>query len=72
MNGIANFFKESYIELVSKVTWPSWKELQSSSILVLVGTIIIASVVFIMDYVFGINSATSLWRGFLGWIYEII
>jgi preprotein translocase subunit SecE len=72
MSGIINFVKESYEEMTTKVTWPSWKELQSSSILVMVASVIIASVVFLMDYIFGINSATALWKGVLGWIYYLI
>jgi len=72
MSSLVNFVKESYVEMTTKVTWPTWKELQSSSILVMVASVIISTVVFLMDYTFGINSATALWRGVLGWIYEII
>ncbi len=43
--------KESYNELVNKVTWPSWPNLQSSTILVLIASLIIALLVFIMDSV---------------------
>jgi len=43
------YFKESYNELIHKVTWPSWEELQSSAILVMVATIIIALIIAIMD-----------------------
>jgi preprotein translocase subunit SecE len=32
-----------------KVTWPSWKELQGSALLVMVASLIIALVVAIMD-----------------------
>ena len=32
-----------------KVTWPSWKELQSSAILVMVASLIIALVIALMD-----------------------
>ena len=41
--------KESYNELINKVSWPSWPELQSSTILVLIASLIIALLVFIMD-----------------------
>jgi len=41
--------QESYRELVHKVTWPSWKELQGSAILVMVASLIIALVVAVMD-----------------------
>jgi len=49
---INTYFKESYNELVHKVTWPSWKELQSSALIVMVASIIIALVIFVMDLAF--------------------
>lgn len=72
MSGLINFAKESYDEMTTKVTWPTWKDLQSSSLLVLVASVIISLIVFLMDYIFGINSEQSIWRGVLGWIYELI
>ena len=51
MAAVVEYIKESYIELTQKVTWPTWKELQSSAILVLVAAIIIALVIFGMDQV---------------------
>ena|GEM_PF-15084 len=70
-------FKESYDELVHKVTWPSWKQLQSSSILVLIASLIIAGIIFVMDYVFGVQvvevgSDGFQWRGILGFIYDLL
>jgi len=49
MNKIANYFKESYLELQEKVTWPSWANLQQSTVIVLVATIIITALVWVMD-----------------------
>jgi len=46
------YFEETYKELVYKVTWPSWNELQSSAIVVMIASIIIALIVFIMDKTF--------------------
>jgi preprotein translocase subunit SecE len=46
---LKGYFKESYTELIHKVTWPTWSELQNSGILVLVATLIIAIIVAIMD-----------------------
>jgi preprotein translocase subunit SecE len=46
---IINYFKESYNELVHKVTWPSWDELQSSAIIVMISTLIIAIIIALMD-----------------------
>jgi preprotein translocase subunit SecE len=50
MNKIATYFKESYHELLQKVTWPSWTQLQQSTVIVLVATIIITAMVSIMDF----------------------
>jgi len=51
-NKVANYFQETYNELIHKVSWPSWADLQSSSIVVLVASLIIALVVFAMDFSF--------------------
>jgi len=51
MAAIVEYVKESYIELTQKVTWPTWRELQSSAVLVVVAALIIAVVIFGMDYV---------------------
>jgi preprotein translocase subunit SecE len=49
MANVSTYIKESWEELTEKVTWPTWRELQSSAILVLVASIIIALVIFVMD-----------------------
>lgn len=69
------YLQEAYDELVHKVTWPTWKELQSSSILVLIASIIIALLVFAMDWIFGVNAVQAggvTWKGVLGYIYEML
>ncbi len=53
MDGVSEYIKESYIELTQKVTWPTWKELQSSAILVLIAAVIIALLIFGMDQAIG-------------------
>ena len=50
MRRIIYYFQEAFQELVHKVTWPTWKELQSSAIVVIVATIIISLIIFVMDY----------------------
>ncbi|MCX6300565.1 MAG: preprotein translocase subunit SecE [Bacteroidia bacterium] len=50
--GLKTYFKESYTELVHKVTWPTWSELQNSAVLVMVATLIIALIVALMDFSF--------------------
>jgi preprotein translocase subunit SecE len=53
MAGVAEYIKESYIELTEKVTWPTWRELQNSAVLVLVAAMIIAMLIFGMDQIIG-------------------
>ena len=52
MRKFINYLKESFTELTKKVTWPTWDKLQSSALLVLVATVILAAVVFLMDFAF--------------------
>ena len=52
MAKVVDYIKESYDELVHKVNWPSWAELQNSAIVVSVASLIIALVVFLMDISF--------------------
>jgi preprotein translocase subunit SecE len=47
--GFVNYAKESYAELMQKVSWPTWSELQSSAIVVSIASLIIALVVYLMD-----------------------
>jgi len=49
MSKISEYIKESYRELIEKVSWPTWEELQSSVIVVMVSTLIIGLVIFAMD-----------------------
>jgi preprotein translocase subunit SecE len=53
MNKVKLYFEETYNELVNKVSWPTWKELQGSAMVVAVASIIIALVVYAMDKSFG-------------------
>ena len=53
MANVSEYIKESYTELVEKVSWPTWRELQSSAVLVLVATIIISLIIFGMDQLIG-------------------
>jgi len=46
------YLQEAYDELVYKVTWPTWKELQSSALVVMVASFIISLLVFVMDLSF--------------------
>ena len=46
------YVKEFYNELVNKVTWPTFPQLQSSTIVVMVASVIFAVVVLAMDVTF--------------------
>ena len=52
MKKIVNYFKETYDELVNKVTWPSAKDLQSSVVVVSSASLLIALVVCLMVWIF--------------------
>jgi len=52
MSKIGTYISETKNELVNKVSWPTWPELQSSAIVVMISSIIIALVVFGMDRIF--------------------
>ncbi len=49
---IINYCKESYEELMHKVSWPTRSELMNSAILVLVASLCIAVVIFVVDQAF--------------------
>ncbi|PID95260.1 MAG: preprotein translocase subunit SecE [Bacteroidetes bacterium] len=49
---VGKYIQESYEELLNKVSWPTWKELQNSAIVVSIASLIIALVVFLMDISF--------------------
>ncbi|NCB97446.1 MAG: preprotein translocase subunit SecE [Bacteroidia bacterium] len=63
MNKIKLYFQESYTELVKKVSWPSWAQLQSSAIVVMVASAIFAVVIFAMDFAF---------RNIMTFIYNLL
>lgn len=52
MKKIAAYLKDSYTELVYKVTWPSREELSNSAVIVMIASIIIALLVFGIDSLF--------------------
>lgn len=49
---VLDYCKESYEELVHKVSWPSRSELTGSAVVVLFASLLIALVVFAMDQFF--------------------
>ena len=78
---IGSYIKNSFDELLHKVTWPTWEELQNSAIVVAIASLIIALIIFFMDFIFGTNAGSTLddgtidpplWRGVLGYFYKFI
>ena len=69
MSKFGEYVKTSYDELVHKVSWPSFKELQSSAVVVAVAALILALIVFLMDFVFGAQNMG--WKGLLGYFYAL-
>ena len=51
MNKITTYFKESYKELTEKVTWPTWAQLQQSTMIVIAATAVITFLVWGMDLI---------------------
>ncbi|HXB11186.1 MAG TPA: preprotein translocase subunit SecE [Bacteroidia bacterium] len=52
MSKFGTYIDEVTEELVKKVSWPTWAELQSSAVVVLVASVITSAVIFGMDYSF--------------------
>jgi preprotein translocase subunit SecE len=63
MKKIKTYIKESYNELVHKVSWPTWSQLQSSAIVVMIGSVVLALVVLVMDLAF---------KNGMSFIYEML
>jgi preprotein translocase subunit SecE len=58
--------------MVHHVSWPTWKELQSNTIIVVVASVIISLIIFVMDFGFGIaGDSKSAWKGAMGFIYGL-
>jgi preprotein translocase subunit SecE len=66
MNKIREFFKDYSEELLYKVQWPSFDDLQSSTVTVLVASIMIALVVFAMDTTFNLVLTKGLYAILIG------
>ena len=58
----ANYCKDRYNELAHKTTWPTRSELTHRAVIVLSASLVIAIVVFVMDFVF---------KGLMGFVYSV-
>jgi preprotein translocase subunit SecE len=50
MSKIGNYVQEAYDELLHKVSWPSWEELQQTTIIVLAALALVTVCIFGMDF----------------------
>lgn len=57
---LVDFIKGSYTEFKDKVEWPKWPELQSSTIVVTIGTVLMALFTFGVDSLFSKSIANIL------------
>ena len=60
---LKRYLRDIYDEMLHKVAWPTWKELQSSALIVLVASLLIAVVIFLMDVSF---------EHLMDWIYRVL
>ena len=51
MQKFSLFLAESYKEMMEKVTWPKWEQLQQSTMIVLGATLFITAIVALMDFI---------------------
>jgi len=52
MGKIKAYIDDTFSELVTKVSWPTWKELNGSAVIVMVSTLITSLLIFVMDWSF--------------------
>jgi preprotein translocase subunit SecE len=64
MAKFGTYVQEAYDELVHKVSWPSWDELQQTTIIVIVALTLITLIIFGMD--FASERILSIVYGLLG------
>lgn len=73
MAKIRAYIEDVSNELLHKVSWPTWEELQSSSVVVLIASVIIAMIIWVMDFAMGMRGLgddSVFWKGVLGFFYS--
>lgn len=71
MENIKGYLNEVWQEMIYKVTWPTWEELQHSAMIVIIASLLIALTVFLMDFFFGAQPENPFFKGILGWLYSM-
>ena len=49
MSKVGTYIQEAYDELLHKVSWPTWEELQQTTVIVLVALALVTAVIAGMD-----------------------
>ena len=62
MESVRLYILESYNELINKVSWPTWSELQNTTVVVIIGSIIMTLIIFVMDIIS---------KGLTGFLYNL-
>jgi preprotein translocase subunit SecE len=57
---MVEYFKRSMRELTEEVTWPTWPELQKTTVVVIAGSVFLACLIAFMDII---------WMNVLGVLY---
>lgn len=70
MKKLTQYFQDSYRELVDKVSWPTWQQLQQTTMIVIGATLLITAIVGIMDFVL-IGKAGNTSVGILNFFYKV-
>ncbi len=53
MEKLRNMWNLTVDELLNKVTWPTWDQLRESAIIVLIASVIFASILWVIDALLG-------------------
>ncbi|MBU3677693.1 MAG: preprotein translocase subunit SecE [Chitinophagaceae bacterium] len=61
MSKFVNYIEQAYDELIHKVTWPTWSELQQSTLITLASVLLLTAIVFLMD-----GASDFVLKGFYG------
>ncbi len=61
MSKVGSYVQEAYDELLHKVSWPTWEELQQTTVIVLIALGLVTAVIFGMDFV-GENVLTFIYK----------
>ena len=51
MSKVGTYIQEAYDELLHKVNWPTWEELQQTTVIVLIALALVTAVIAGMDIV---------------------